>query len=559
MDGNRIETDIPPSSDKEIHFGTVSPFLRGVDNRITKLLTFEAGDHRFTVRNKGTGIESAVYTQKVFARTPTIETVRSFRIPFAQPQPIDNRGVSLWYKYSITFYVYSGGGDAPKSKNFVTASRVLINNKPDNGLPGNFIPYSGAVSGFMPTLGNTDDAYSLRVTVPAALLRNYNLNTLVVQNPNTQAPPGDARSKPFTFFANILYPRPTVSSVTPPRLVVDGGDTTFIIRGTNLLEQSTVSINFTRIDTLGNLIETSPAQEALTIRRVIDSTGLEVALPAKWRSQVGYDSLIVCNPGPGNCTDFRIKIVPPPPAILSVVPDTLDAGVPEIDMGNVFVPGTRRTDTLLITGNGFADGIQALWDTTRTRLPILNYSATSMAVVVPDTLHSKHGFIPLTLFVPEDSAQTQRPMVLAYPKTRVDSLRVDSLRRDTIYVSPVLLAWKDDDGSLQSDSFYSSRPVPGISEELPLKVSLLPNSPNPFSAATTVRYALPKAARVRLEVFDALGRRVALLADSDHQAGEYEALWQTGNSASGTYIAQIIVTEPNGTVQRRTLSMTLIR
>ena len=43
--------------------------------------------------------------------------------------------------------------------------------------------------------------------------------------------------------------------------------------------------------------------------------------------------------------------------------------------------------------------------------------------------------------------------------------------------------------------------------------SLHQNSPNPFSAATTVSYEIPRAMHVRLGVYDALGREVALIED----------------------------------------------
>jgi hypothetical protein len=45
--------------------------------------------------------------------------------------------------------------------------------------------------------------------------------------------------------------------------------------------------------------------------------------------------------------------------------------------------------------------------------------------------------------------------------------------------------------------------------------------PNPFSAATTVRFTLPRAARVTLALHDALGRRVANLIRGDLSAGEH--------------------------------------
>lgn len=74
----------------------------------------------------------------------------------------------------------------------------------------------------------------------------------------------------------------------------------------------------------------------------------------------------------------------------------------------------------------------------------------------------------------------------------------------------------------------------------PDQPTLAPNFPNPFAASTTLRYALPRAADVRLEVFDALGRRVATLADGEQAAGAHEVTWDAGTLASGVYIARLV-------------------
>lgn len=49
--------------------------------------------------------------------------------------------------------------------------------------------------------------------------------------------------------------------------------------------------------------------------------------------------------------------------------------------------------------------------------------------------------------------------------------------------------------------------------------------PNPFTGTTALRFALPQAAHVRLEVLDAQGRRVARLADGRRAAGEHALVW----------------------------------
>jgi hypothetical protein len=61
-------------------------------------------------------------------------------------------------------------------------------------------------------------------------------------------------------------------------------------------------------------------------------------------------------------------------------------------------------------------------------------------------------------------------------------------------------------------------------------------APNPFRESTTVRYTLPEATDVRVQVFDLLGRRVATLTDERQTSGTHTLRWQ-GTNAGGAPIA----------------------
>jgi len=85
---------------------------------------------------------------------------------------------------------------------------------------------------------------------------------------------------------------------------------------------------------------------------------------------------------------------------------------------------------------------------------------------------------------------------------------------------------------------YSARPD-NIDKPLPTVFSLDQNYPNPFNPSTTISYALPKEARVKLTVFDVLGREVETLVNETKSAGVYQAVFNSSRLSSGTYFYRL--------------------
>jgi hypothetical protein len=82
----------------------------------------------------------------------------------------------------------------------------------------------------------------------------------------------------------------------------------------------------------------------------------------------------------------------------------------------------------------------------------------------------------------------------------------------------------------------SVRQEPGA---VPGRFSLEQNFPNPFNPTTTIRFALPAQAEVRLSVSDLTGREVAVLVDESLGAGSYTASWDAAGAASGVYFYRL--------------------
>lgn len=89
---------------------------------------------------------------------------------------------------------------------------------------------------------------------------------------------------------------------------------------------------------------------------------------------------------------------------------------------------------------------------------------------------------------------------------------------------------------------------------LPTKTQLEQNFPNPFNPSTTIRFALPEAQKVRLEVYDLLGRRVSQLLDNEvRSAGNHSITFNAAGLTSGVYIYQLTTEEGTKITRKLTL------
>lgn len=82
----------------------------------------------------------------------------------------------------------------------------------------------------------------------------------------------------------------------------------------------------------------------------------------------------------------------------------------------------------------------------------------------------------------------------------------------------------------------------------PVVTAMLGNCPNPFNPLTRVRFTLARADRALVEVFEASGRRVRVLADAVFPEGENEVAWDGRDDAgrllpSGVYFSRLTADE----------------
>ena len=80
-------------------------------------------------------------------------------------------------------------------------------------------------------------------------------------------------------------------------------------------------------------------------------------------------------------------------------------------------------------------------------------------------------------------------------------------------------------------------------EQIPLQYALHQNYPNPFNPSTVLSFSLPVSGLVTLTVFNMLGQEVAtLLHNEEKESGNYEAMFDASNRASGVYFYRITAT-----------------
>jgi hypothetical protein len=87
---------------------------------------------------------------------------------------------------------------------------------------------------------------------------------------------------------------------------------------------------------------------------------------------------------------------------------------------------------------------------------------------------------------------------------------------------------------------YLNSAVNDIKDEtiVPLRFSLSA-FPNPFNPSTTIRYSLPAYAKVKLSIYDLLGREIATLVNEEQSAGWKDVQWNAKNVSSGLYFSKL--------------------
>lgn len=116
--------------------------------------------------------------------------------------------------------------------------------------------------------------------------------------------------------------------------------------------------------------------------------------------------------------------------------------------------------------------------------------------------------------------------------------------------------------SLGSDDTFEFTVAPVSAEAAPVATALsLTGYPNPFTHRTTIAYRIGAPSAVTLEVFDVLGRRVAVLVEGPREPGEHHVDWRgTDRIASGLHVLRLSARPlGGGPAQHARLSLVRLR
>ncbi|GAB4378622.1 MAG: hypothetical protein Kow0042_27240 [Calditrichia bacterium] len=124
------------------------------------------------------------------------------------------------------------------------------------------------------------------------------------------------------------------------------------------------------------------------------------------------------------------------------------------------------------------------------------------------------------------------------------------MRQGIMTLSPI-----NNDNSWQSPQYWvftwignRFNPVTAIGDPfspIVTRYELQQNYPNPFNPATTISYAITKAGRVQLDVYNTLGQKVKTLVNQHQVPGRYQVRFNAGELASGIYFYHLQAGEFN--------------
>ncbi|MCB2200518.1 S8 family serine peptidase [bacterium] len=168
---------------------------------------------------------------------------------------------------------------------------------------------------------------------------------------------------------------------------------------------------------------------------------------------------------------------------------------------------------------------------------LVEYEDGNSAMLLPDGLPVDHGLDELDEFM---EFQVWRNSELI---ATTDTIHyVDHLTEPGEYEYRITALYSDG-SSIASNPTEVEFAGVDVAERhertLPNRFEIKEAWPNPFNAQVTAEVALPRATKLRAEVYDVLGRKVATLSNAVVSAGTLRLTWRADNASSGVYFLRV--------------------
>jgi len=226
-----------------------------------------------------------------------------------------------------------------------------------------------------------------------------------------------------------------------------------------------------------------------------------------------------------------------------------------------FVSGNFAAQ-LFIDFNGYKGFIPSLYDTTnngRFNLPLYavlvsNPAHGASAIPIGGENSDEDNSLNMNIWgFPEP--QTDYIMKVGgqegnFKNSKIKIFFPSDFWNDGSYKANILLTFQIDEEGNATNIFYDPNlqltrdvgtPVEEINYQdvIPSGFKLFQNFPNPFNPTTTIKYDVPKAGDVKVEVYNVLGQKLETLVDNYQLAGQHEIKWNASKYASQPFFYRI--------------------
>ncbi|MEP0545438.1 MAG: YCF48-related protein [Rhodothermales bacterium] len=335
----------------------------------------------------------------------------------------------------------------------------------------------------------------------------------------------------FSFTAGIAPPFSDETAFIAPYAVAPSAPSTLYAGRSIVYKSTNRGTNWTATNGGANVDPNGNPPLALAVSPV-DEDVVYVATAPLLRDPVdnpGPPRLFVTRDGGDAWTDITLGL--PDRFVVDIAVHPTDDATVWVTMGGFGTPHVFKTED-----SG------ATWTDVTGPLPDAPTNAVAFDPLAPDTVFVGND---VGVFVTRDAGATWEAFSDGLPEAVLvmdlvaagdRTLRV-ATHGNGVYRRPLVL-----------------NPVAAESDTAPTGFRLSQNAPNPFRDRTTLGFELDRPGDVRLEVFDAAGRRVATLAEGRRAAGSHTVAWDADGLASGVYFARL---SAGGSVATR--QMTLVR